>query len=263
VQHRRLRDSEIFFAALLALTATLVGSRLLGALVSDAAAVNFPPSLMARFGPSSTVANFSTFFVLLPVSLIFIAIGIPFALRSVAAAFRRDLERREVVGLLAVFGCLAGLVFEARAGGTGLLAFTATTALAYWQLWPPLAARGRRAADWAAAIAGGAGLTLAYYQWTFIGGGELSVFVAPTFLVVAFYACVTAVALALPSAVARPRVAPIGAALLACAGLAWLASAQLRDFAAGIEAADRLELAVSSSGAGILLLSGIVGRLRA
>lgn len=240
-----------------------MGSRALGALVSKAVPVAFEPSLMTRFGPSGIVANFSTFFVLLPVALAFIAIGIPFALRTIAAAMRRELEHREFGGLAAVVGCVCGLVIEARGGGSGLVSFCALTALAYWQLWPALKERGRRPADWLLIVAGAAALSVAYYAWKFLGGAQESQFVAPTFLVVAFYAAVSGIALVLPPVFSRPRTGPISAIILISAVLLWLGAPQARALAVGAEDAETLELAISSVAAAIMLVGGALSRLRA
>jgi hypothetical protein len=262
VTHQRLRDSEIFFAALLALAVALTGSRALGMFVAEGASAPFQPSLVVRFGPATAIANFSTFFVLLPVALAFIAIGIPFALRTVAAAWRRELQTRERNGVVLAIVTVPALLAEARMGGSGLITFTATAALAYWQLWPALVVRGGRLGDWSSAVAGAAALVLAYYEWRFLGGGEPSRFIAPTFLVIAFYAGAAGLALRLPVALALPRAAPVISGVIVAATLAWLAAPQLRGHATSVTEADSLEFMIAAISASVLLATGLLARRR-
>ncbi len=229
----------------------------------EAGPETFAPSLVSRFGHSTTIANFSTFFVLLPVALVFIAIGIPFALRTVAAAFKRELESRELVGGVLALLAIPALLFEARLGGTGLMTFGATASLAYWQLWPALAVRGRRVADWTGALAGASALGLAYYEWSFLGGIEASRFVAPTFLVVCFYAGATGVLLRLPTAVSRARSGTVSSILIVGASVLWLVAPQLRQHGVSAANADALEFRVSAIAGVVLLITSLFARRRA
>jgi hypothetical protein len=263
VNDQRLRDPEIFFAALLALTSVLVGSRALNALVGASAGIAFAPSLMARFGPSSTVATFSTFFVLLPTALAFIAIGIPFALRTIAAATRRELPKRDLFAMAGIAACFAALVFEASRGGSGLYSYAAMMLLSYWQLVPALARRGRRVGDWSCAAAGVSALGLAWHQWSYLGGSEASEFVAPTLLVIAFYSCIVGLASLMPAALTPPRKSTVSALVLAIATALWLQAPRLRVYSATGAEADQLEFAVATGAATLLLVVALAARRRA
>jgi hypothetical protein len=235
---------------------------MLAALVAERASIAFAPSLMTRFGPSATVANFSTFFVLLPVALAFIAIGIPFALRTGAAMLRRELERRERIAVSLVAACLLMLVVEARVGGSGLWSFAAMAALSYWQLWPAFAEREPRLAQWCSAVAGASALGLAAYQWSFVRGAQASQFVAPTFLVVTFYTASVGVGLAIPTALRTPRKGAIAAFVVTVAAAGWLLSPSLRTLSASVGDADILEFSVTTAAGALLVAAGLLGRLR-
>jgi hypothetical protein len=259
---RNFSDVEIFFAALLGLSATLVGRRLLTWITAELGADAFAPSLATRFGTSTTIANFSTFFVQLPVALAFVAIGIPFALRSCAALLRRQTSRREAFGILAFVAATIGLFYEARAGRNGLLSVTAIAMISLWQTWHAMAARALRFGYWCIAAGASCLLGLAYYEWLFVGGAEASLFVGPTFLVVAFYMLGAGLIMTLPGALARPHRSPAANLVTWLAVAMWLASPQLRAQAPGVDEANLLELGLVTASAAALLLTAVVRQAR-
>jgi hypothetical protein len=258
---RSFSDFEIFFSALLGLSMVLVGRRLLGWITADVGLDAFAPSLATRFGTSTTIANFSTFFVLLPTALAFIAIGIPFALRCLAAVFRRKIVRHELLGLLALTACVAGMAYEARLGSTGLISVAAIALVSLWQAWDALAARAARLGYWC--LGGGALclLGLAYYQSQYLAGAEASRFIAPTFLVVAFYLVGAGLVLTVPAAIGAHR-SRLAAALVWIAVAAWVAAPRLRAQALEPAAADMLELSVAAGGAALMLAAALARQLR-
>lgn len=257
---RRMRDAEIFGAAVMALAGVLAGGRLLAAFAAEGFGAH-GPSLAARFGSPTTVGNFTTFFVLLPVALAFVAIGIPFLLRSLAAAFRRTLEARELIGVVVVLSAVAGLFAEATFGTSGIASIGVMTAAGYALSWPAMAeARGRTAYGLLAA-AGASLALLAYYERAFLAGAEPSLFIAPTFLVTGFFLGCTGVLCALPSALkTRRRGEPngrAGFALCAAAVAAWLTSPLMRHWGADPGGADALEFYVTAGSALVLFAYGL------
>jgi len=259
---RSFSDVEIFFTALLGLAATLVGRRVLGWITSDMGPSAFAPSLATRFGSSATISNFSTFFVLLPIALGFIAIGIPFALRCLAALLRRQVSRREALGMLALAACLAAMIYEARIGLTGLLSVSAVAVVSLWQSWDALAVRGTRLGYWCIGVGALCLLGLAYYQSQYLAGSDPSRFVAPTFLVVAFYSLAAGLVLTLPAGLGSSRL-PSPAALATWIAVAtWIAAPRLRGQAHNAAAADFLELSLATASAALMLATALLRQLR-
>lgn len=213
---RRPTDLEILAAAVAGLVGVLLGLPLMLDLVS---AFADPPSLVSRLAPAETVRPFWVFFVLLPTSLAFIAIGLPFAFRLVLALFRSRLPAADVGKLAALASCLAAIGWELFSGRSGAWSLTATLVVSAVTARRPLAAFGARGAGWTLVAAGASITVFAYYAHALAEGGEPSVAIAPTFAVAGFVCAATGLLTATIRALCRARVA-----LRALAG-AWIAAA--------------------------------------
>ena len=258
----RASDAQIFFTALSALTATLAGGELLLRWLASAQTASPATAIAARSAPLETIRPFYAFFVLLPVGLGFLAIGVPFLLRTLMAAVHRRVSRGEATGLAAVLIGAVALVVEARFERDGLATTLAITAVAGWQGRALLARAGERVAA-AVLAAGGLSLVgLGYYERQLLAGVEQSMAIAPTLLLLAFFYLAFAVS-TMAVAASRGSASRIVALLAAGASALWLASPVLRStWADTVEAADRFEVDATLAAGTVLLLVGAIAWLR-
>lgn len=252
-------DAQIFFTAMLGLAMVLLCGELLVLLVMQSADAAYGPALLARMASSPrTVRWIYVFFVLLPVSLAVLAIGFPFFLRTLTAALRNRLRKRELLGLTAMLAVVGALGAELWYGGNGALAVGAAALVGLWQAWKSIGENGGALGFRILAIGGLTFLGLAYYEQRHLAGAAPSVAVAPTLLVAGFFLAVTGLVLATASA-SRPG--GKGRVLVAACWLAigyWSVSPLLRTLTAAAEQADGLELASTGATGGLLLLAGLV-----
>jgi len=264
-------DTEIFFTALLGLCGVLLLGEALTWLITGANVIEGGPALIARLslqsavGPKSSVQPIYVFFVLLPVSLAVLAIGIPFFLRTLLAAVHRTLDASEALGLAAFLVTTGVFAFEALAGRNGLVAVGTAALIGVWQSWNVLAAPGRRIGS---RLLGVSGLGLAgfgYYQYRLVQGGGGSLAVAPTLLVLGFFAGCTGLLFVLARALGGAGYAGSGR-ITACAALvgaaAWCSAPYLRALAGDGASADGLELRVAAFGAVVFIVVAIARELR-
>jgi hypothetical protein len=183
-QPRIFSDAEIFFTAVLGLSLVLLGN---DAVLTVAAGDPDKPSLLSRLCLPTTIAPFWVFFVLLPSALGFIAIGVPYALRTLIALVRKKLESRNAVGVLALLLVAAAAFFELLWGRSGRISLAAAAGVGIWQVWPALAGVPRKRGTRMLGVAGGGLGGLAYYERALAMGAEPSMAVAPTCYVTAFF----------------------------------------------------------------------------
>jgi hypothetical protein len=184
LQARRFTDAEIFFTAVLGISLVLLGN---DAVLTVAAGAEQSPSLLSRLCLQTTIAPFWVFFVLLPSALGFIAIGLPYALRTLIAVIRKKLDSRHAVGVLVLLLVAAAAVFELLWGRSGRFSLTAAAGVCIWQVWPALAGLPRKRGTRLLGLAGASLAGLAYYERSLAVGAEPSMAIAPTCYVSAFF----------------------------------------------------------------------------
>ncbi len=196
----RFSDAQIFFASVLGLAGTFCAFRPLRMLVAAGTELTNGPTMVALLTPEATLRSLYVLFIILPVSLAFLAIGLPLFVIFFVRSMRRGWYREELVAMAAFSVSLAVTVLGRSVlwvFQTGLIAVMLTAAIACWPILSEYGYRsGRR-------ILGLAGLFLAgavYYQWSYMGTGEVSVAVAPTFIVVAGFLMIIGIALIVTTA---------------------------------------------------------------
>jgi hypothetical protein len=92
VNVRSTADAQVLFASVAGMAAALLAGELLFRWLTATAAGALGPALLARTAALSSVRPLYAMFVLLPAGLAFLAIGLPFFLRVLTAAFRGRLD---------------------------------------------------------------------------------------------------------------------------------------------------------------------------
>jgi hypothetical protein len=262
--HTPSSDAAIFFASVFALATVLVIGELLFRLLLHTGEGALGAALLARTAPLSSVRPLYAFFVLLPAGLAFLAIGLPFFMRTLSAAISGRLRGRPRQALLALAVCALSAPIEARFDGTGIMSVVAAGAIGIWQSYRLV---GRFGETQGFALLAAAGLLIAglvAYEVAALGNSEASIAIAPTLLVaVAFFA--SAGLSATTAAAAAPRADGRIAVAVAWIGVAALfAAPMLRSrVAASAAGADRFELVCTLTAAALLTGGGFVQRLRA
>jgi len=254
-------DAQIFFTAVLGLATVLLCGELLVQLVTHCGETAYGPALVARMASSPrTVRWIYVFFILLPVFLAVLAIGFPFFLRTLTAAMRNRLRRRELLGLVAMLVVVGVLCAEIWYGSStrGDIALGAAALVGLWQAWNIIGERGDTIGFRLLALGGLMFLGLAYYEQRHLAGAVPSQAIAPTLLVAGFFLTVAGLLIA-TAAASRPG--GRGRALVSVCWLAvvyWSLSPLLRSLASAGERADDMELASTAAVGGLLLLAGLV-----
>ncbi len=101
----RLKDSEVFFVAAAGAVVVLLSGGILFETLGAADA----RSLLVLVAPIRPVRAVYAWFVLLPAALVFLGIGVPFALATVKRLARRDVTRAETLSLAALLAALCGI----------------------------------------------------------------------------------------------------------------------------------------------------------
>jgi hypothetical protein len=188
------RDIEVLGLATLALAAAFATQPLLHlAGAGDPSA----PTLLARLAPAQTIDRLWVVFVLVPAAVAFIGIGVPYAFRVLVAGLRGRLEQTAAWSALAIAAAIALVVFELAVGRSGVPSLVLACAAAGWAARSALVALSVRLAPYLFAVAGIALFGLAVYERRLQASGSASVAVAPTLVLSAFYASLTACAGAL------------------------------------------------------------------
>jgi hypothetical protein len=220
--------------------------------------------LLARTAPLTSVRPLYAFFILLPVSLGFLAIGVPFFLRTLSAAARGRIDGRTRQALLAFGVCLLVLIVELNVGGDGLVAMSAVAAVGAWQGRGPVARFGASHGFTLIGVAGVSIAALAWYEARALGEAEPSIAIAPTLLVVSLFLAGAGLVAATANVLEGCTESRVALAVAWLAMAAWLGAPLLRsvllESAAG---ADRFELAATAAAAIALTAVGGVQRFRA
>jgi hypothetical protein len=264
VSVRSSSDAEIFFTSVFAIAGVLLVGELLFTLLEAASAVALGPALVARLAPLSTVRLLYASFVLLPAGLAFLAIGLPFCLRTLVAAFSRRLEPQARGALAALAACVVAAIVEVRLDMRGFVALSAAAAVSSWRAHPVLARMGAAHGFRLLAAGGASAAVLAWYEGRMLAHAATSIAVAPTFLVLA--AVFAAAGLVTTTAAALRRDGDGRGAVALCwlAALGWLGAPLMRArLAASAPAADRVELWTTATAAIVLCAAALVHRLRA
>ncbi len=182
---RTARDIDVLALATLALAGAFATQPLLHVFGS---ADESAPSLIARLAPAQTVDRLWVVFVLIPAAIAFVGIGVPYAFRVLIAGVRGRLEPRGVssAGLRAT--AVGLVVAELTMGRNWLASLVLTCFVAAWTARGALAQVGLRFAPHLLAVAGFCLVGLAFYERRLQTGGALSIAVAPTLVLAAFYA---------------------------------------------------------------------------
>ena len=241
----------------------LTAGEMLFRLLLAGAAGQLGAALTSRIAPLATVRPLYAFFILLPAGLAFLAIGVPFFLRTLISATRGRLGRDDLFGLAALAACVAGLVVEIRVGGRGVATIAAALAIGLWQAAPSYAEIGRRVGFAIIATAGACLAGLAYYESRHLSGAEPSVAIAPTFVLLAFFFALAGLITTTAAALQRDGDGRIAAAACWLAALTWMLSPLVRAKAATSAAgADRFELWATLLGAAVLAIAPVMHWLR-
>jgi hypothetical protein len=254
-------DAQIFFTAVLGLALVLLSGELLVQLVTHSNETAYGPALIARVASSPrTVRWIYVFFILLPVFLAVLAIGFPFFLRTLTAAMRNRLRRRELVGLAAMIAVIGVLCAEIWYGSStnGRVALGAAALVGLWQAWSIIGERGGTLGFRVLAVAGLTFLGLAYYEQRHLAGADPSAAIAPTLLVAGFFLTVAGLLIATAAA---SKAGGRGRVLVSVCWLAvgyWSVSPLLRTLAKAGDQADDMELASTGAVGGLLLLAGLI-----
>ena len=237
-------DVDVLAGAVFLLAAALVTNPLLPLLTGGEEAT----TLLARLAPRATVDRLWVVFVLIPAVVAFIGIGVPYAFRVLITLVRRRLSGADVTTTLALAACAALVLADLLMKRSGLVPLALTCAVALWRTGGSYAARGERMAPALIATAGGALLGVAFYQQTARAGDAPSMAIAPTLVLLAFYAGLGG-ALAGLLAVAVPRASVRVGVAASCVALLWGAGLRaLPLFGNGAETAEVL-LTVVAGGA--------------
>jgi hypothetical protein len=262
--HTPSSDAEIFFTSIFGLSAVLLAGELLFRILIRSADGLLGPSLLARTAPLSSVRPLYAFFVLLPMGLAFLAIGVPFFFRTVRAALRGRLLGPARHALLAIPACALAAVAEVRMGGSGLAAVLAVAAVAAWQAHRTMARFGARHGFALLALAGGTLAGLAWYESAAVAGKEPSIAIAPTLLVAPLFCTTIGLSTAAASALQPRGRGRFVVAVCSLATAAWLCIPLLRAHLAESSAAgDQLELTSTIGAATALVAFGLLQRMRA
>ncbi|HYB97726.1 MAG TPA: hypothetical protein VEC57_01205 [Candidatus Limnocylindrales bacterium] len=207
-----LRNRELFYAGLLALTVLLPAPGFLLLAVSGRAS----QSLLARLLAPSTVGAMHASFVLLPALIAFFAISVPAAFRTLTRSRppAAELARAAMLGL-AVLAYVSG----GGAGWGALVALVAVLGISALPAAPLLS----RVAPWlaprAALAASACWLGVVYYQIDLLYGAAPSYAIAPSLAVLAMALAVVALAVATARAAAAPTPAWLQATMTGWAAI--------------------------------------------
>jgi hypothetical protein len=257
-------DAEIFFASVFALAAVLVVGELLFRLLAHTGTGALGPALLARSAPLSSVRPMYAFFVLLPAGLAFLAIGLPFFMRTVSAALRGRVQGQGRQALGALAACVPAALVEVRLGSSGVISVIAGAAIGAWQSHRLMGRLGDKHGFKLLATAALAVAGLGAYEVAAARNSEPSIAIAPTLLVAAMF-FVMAGLMTTTAAAAAPRARGRFAVAIAWIGaIALLAAPMLRArVATSAVGADRFELACTFAAAALLTTGALAQRLRA
>ena len=262
--HTPSSDAEIFFASVLALAAVLVVGEVVFRLLTHTGAGALGPALLVRTAPLSSVRPLYAFFVLLPAGLAFLAIGLPFFMRTVSSTLRGKVRGRGRQALIAIAACAVAAVVEVRLGGSGVVSVIAGAAVGAWRSYGLVGRLGDRHGFALLATAGLSVAGLGAYELAALGNSEPSIAIAPTLLVASVFFAMAGL-MTTTAAAAAPRAGGRIAVAISWVGVvAMLAAPILRArVASSATGADRFELACTLAAAALLTTGGFVHRLRA
>ncbi len=214
-------------------------------------------SLVSLLGPPATILPFSVLLIFVPAALAFLAIGVPFALRTAVALARGTLEPGQILGLAGLAGCVAAALVEINQGGKGVVSLAALALVSGVQGRAVLRG-GAESVGWRLlATAGLLLLGLAYYEYRYISLAQLSIAVAPTLLLFGFFFASSALVITTAAPYSRGGGSRLAKLLAWMTAVVWYAAPSLRSLVNSIEAADQLEFFVAVSSAVALLALGL------
>jgi hypothetical protein len=180
-------DAEVLAAAVLALAGAFATQPLLSAVAGG------PDlgTLTAKLAPLQTLDRLWVVFVLVPAVIAFVGIGVPYAFRVLLAAARGRLQRDAAITALALTVAVALVVADLLLARSGIVPLVFVCGVAASRSRLLLARLGARAAPTLLAVAGACLFGLAYYQKSMQAGASTSIAIAPTLLLVSFYAVLT------------------------------------------------------------------------
>lgn len=244
-------DAQIFFAAVLGMAGVLLTHWLLASLVGLDGETQ---TLVSRLGPPSTILPFSVFLVFVPAVLAFLAIGLPFAMRTLVALVRWSLGLGQALGLLGLVACVVVAVVEIHAGGNGVVALLMVALISAVESGAILG-RCTGALGWRLLAAAAVALFgLGYYEYLYLAGGRVSIAVAPTLLLASFFLLGAALILLTASEFSQPGQPRLTILLAWLIAISWYAAPRLRPLTATAHAGDQLEFCATITAAAALLL---------
>ncbi len=180
-------DADVLAAAVLALAGAFATQPLLRAIAGGPDL----QTLTARLAPLQTLDRLWVVFVLIPAAIAFVGIGVPYAFRVVLAAARGQLGRDPAITTLALAVSVALVIADLFLARSGIVPLLLTCGVAASRARALLARLALRAAPTLFAVAGVCLFGLAYYQRTMQAGASISIAIAPTLVLVSFYAALT------------------------------------------------------------------------
>jgi hypothetical protein len=177
-------DADVLAAAVLAPAAAFATQPLLRAIAGGPEL----GTLTSQLAPLQTLDRLWVVFILIPATIAFVGIGVPYTFRLLLAALRGRLEREDAITVISLAAAAALVIADLVLARSGIVPLVLTCGVAVWRARASLARLVGGAAPTLLAIAGSTLLGLAYYQKSMQGGAAASVAIAPTLVVVFFYA---------------------------------------------------------------------------
>jgi hypothetical protein len=195
-------------------------------------------------------------FVLIPAVVAFVGIGVPYAFRVLITLVRRRLASRDVTTTVALAACAALAVADLLMQRSGIVPLALTCAVVVWRAGRAYAARGARIAPALIATAGASLLGVAFYERAASRGDAPSVAIAPTLVLLSFYAGLAGI-LAASLAAAVPRASVRLGVASGMVGLAWAAGLRAMPLLGGAATA---EVVLTLAAGGALLALALMAK---